>query len=133
MWRFVAGLLVAPALFAAARDLVVVDTDSGLFGDDGAALTMALRSQDEVSVLGIVITPGNVWPGQGAEYTFHILDLLGRRNIPLYVGAQSPLLQSAALSREAARLWGPLIYAGAFAGEPGRVVPAPGSALTGRK
>src|SRR5664279_4186753 len=33
MLRFVAGILLAPALFAAGRDLVVVDTDSGLFGD----------------------------------------------------------------------------------------------------
>src|ERR1039457_614797 len=133
MLRFVAGILLAPALFAAGGDLVVVDTDSGLFGDDGAALAMALRSPARVSVQGIVITPGNVWPAQGAEYTFHILDLLGRRNVPLYTWAQSPLLQSAALSREAARLWGPLMYAGAFAEEPGRVVPAAGSALTGRK
>ena len=133
MWRFVAGLLVAPALFAAARDLVVIDTDSGLFGDDGAALVMALRSPGKLSVRGIVITPGNVWPAQGAEYTFHILDLLGRRNVRLYTGAQSPLLQSAAMSRETARLFGPLIYTGAFAEDAAHVVPAPGAALTGRK
>src|ERR1035437_7989761 len=133
MLRFVAGILLAPALFAAGRDLVVVDTDSGLFGDDGAAVAMALRSPARVSVQGILLTPGNVWPAQGAEYTFHILDLLGRRNVPLYTGAQSPLLHSAALSREAGRLWGPPAYAGAFAEDPAQVVPAPGAALTGRK
>lgn len=133
MLRFVAGLLLAPALFAAGRDLVVVDTDSGLFGDDGAALAMALRSPARVSVQGIVITPGNVWPAQGAEYMYHILDLLERRNVPLYTGAQSPLLNGAASIREAGRLWGPPAYAGAFAEDPDRVVPAPGAALTGRK
>jgi inosine-uridine nucleoside N-ribohydrolase len=132
MLRFVAAILLTPALFASARGLVVIDTDSGLFGDDGAALTMALRSPALISVQAIVITPGNVWPAQGAEYTSHILDLLGRPNVPLYTGAQSPLLNSAALSREAARLWGPPVYAGAFAEDLARVVPAPGAALTGR-
>ena len=38
-----AGFLVAAA-FAAPRETVVVDTDSGIFGDDGAALVMLLRS-----------------------------------------------------------------------------------------
>jgi len=133
MLRFVPAILLAPALFASAGGLVVIDTDSGLFGDDGVALTMVLRSPAPVSVQAIVITPGNVWPAQGAEYTSHILDLLGRPNVPLYTGAQSPLLNSAALSREAARLWGPPLYAGAFAEDPARVVPAPGAALTGRK
>jgi inosine-uridine nucleoside N-ribohydrolase len=133
MLRFVAAFLLAPALFAASRDLVVVDTDSGMFGDDGAALTMLLRSPALVSVQGVVITPGNVWPAQGAEYTFHVLDLLGRRNAPLYAGAQSPLLHTAAMSREAARRWGAMEYTGAFSEDPNRVIPAPGAALTGRK
>jgi inosine-uridine nucleoside N-ribohydrolase len=133
MLRFVAAILLAPALFASARDVVVIDTDSGLFGDDGAALTMVLRSPALVTVEGIVITPGNVWPAQGVEYTSHILDLLRQPNVPLYTGAQLPLLNSPALSREAARLWGPLDYAGAFAEDPARTVAAPGAALTGRK
>ena len=63
-------------LWAAARDIVVVDTDSGLFGDDGAAVVMLLRSPSRVTVEGITVVPGNVWPAQGAEYMFHILDLL---------------------------------------------------------
>lgn len=133
MLRFVAALLLMPALFAAGREPVIVDTDSGFFGDDGAALTMALRSPDRVSVEGIIVTPGNVWPAQGAEYAFHILDLLGRREVPLYTGAATPLLNSAAMSREAARLWGALEYTGAFAQDPARVVPAVGAAFTGRK
>jgi inosine-uridine nucleoside N-ribohydrolase len=133
MLRFVAALLLATALSAATKDLVVVDTDSGLFGDDGAALTMVLRSPEAVSVEGVVVTPGNVWATQGAEYTFHILDLLGRRNVPLFVGAEAPLLHSAAMSREAGRLWGAPEYSGAFSQDPARVIPATGAALAGRK
>ena len=132
MWRFVAGLLVAPARVAAARDLVVIDTDSGLFGDDGAALVMLLRSP-EVAVEGVTIVPGNVWPAQGAEYMFHILDLLKRPAVPVLTGAQEPLAHTAAMAREYSRRWGSLEYMGAFAEDPATVKPAPGSKLTGRK
>jgi len=133
MLRLAAGILSATALFAAGPELVIVDTDSGLFGDDGAALVMLARNPARVSIQGVVITPGNVWPEQGAEYTFHILDLLGRPGVPLYTGARSPLLHNTAMSREAARRWGPLEYTGAFALDPAEIKTAPGAALTGRK
>jgi len=132
MLRFAAVLLLAVAC-AAAQERIVFDTDSGEFGDDGAALTMVMRSPALVAVEGMLVTPGNVWPLQGAEYMFHILDLLGRPDVPLYTGAQAPLVNSAARSREAARLWGPLEYTGAFAQDPARVIPAPGAKPTGRK
>jgi inosine-uridine nucleoside N-ribohydrolase len=132
MLRFLFGILLAPALFAA-RDPVLFDTDSGLFGDDGAALVMLLRSPALVAVEGIVVTPGNVWPAQGAEYMFHILELLQRPAAPLYTGAAGPLLHSAAMAAEAGRRWGALAYTGAFAQDPAKVVPAPGSKLTARR
>ena len=37
MLRLLAGFLVLSGLWGAAKDLVLFDTDSGLFGDDGAA------------------------------------------------------------------------------------------------
>jgi inosine-uridine nucleoside N-ribohydrolase len=118
---------------AEARELVVVDTDSGLFGDDGAALAMLVRSPAKVTVAGVTLVPGNVWPKQGAEYTFHILKLLGRPLEPLYAGTETPILQSAAQAREIERRWGPLEYTGAFAADPNEVKPAPGAALSGRR
>lgn len=126
-------LFLALAFSAPARYRIVIDTDSGVFGDDGAAVVMALRSPELVTVAGIVVTPGNVWPPQGAEYMFNILNLLRKPDMPLYTGAQAPLLNTAALSQEAARLWGPLAYTGAFAQEPASVIPAPGAALTRRE
>ena len=74
--RWLALLAVVSAAWAAGPETVVFDTDSGAFGDDGAALVMLLRSPDRVTVAGVTLTPGNVWPAQGAEYTLHILDLL---------------------------------------------------------
>ena len=104
MLRLLAGVLFAPLVFASGKDTVVFDTDSGMFGDDGAALVMLLRSPMQVSVQAITLVPGNVWPLQGAEYIFHILDLLKRPTMPVYSGAEMPLLNSPENRRSARKL-----------------------------
>lgn len=134
MTRPWALFLLLPAAWCAGRETVLFDTDSGLFGEDGAALVMLLRSPDQVVIPGITVVPGNVWAGQGAEYMLHILDLLKHPQIPVYTGAQVPLVHSAAMAREYGRRWGALEFMGAFAQkDPVAVVPAPGSKLSPRK
>lgn len=133
MWRLFVGILLLRELGAAGHEIVVIDSDSGLFGDDGAAVVMLLRSPAQVTVEGITLVPGNVWPAQGAEYMFHILDLLRRPQVAVYAGADMPLLHTAAMAREAERRWGSLAFTGAFAEDPAAVKPAPGAKLTGRK
>ena len=133
MLRLMVGFMLLPGMWAAGRDIVVIDTDSGLFGDDGAAVVMLLRSPSQVTVEGITLVPGNVWPAQGAEYMFHILDLLKRPHVAVYSGADMPLLHTAAMAKEAERRWGALAFTGAFAEDPATVKPAPGTKLTGRK
>src|SRR6476646_9090634 len=106
MVRLLAGILMTPGLLTAAREIVVFDTDSGLFGDDGAALVMLLRSPPQILISGITIVPGNVWHAQAAEYIFHILELLKLPQMQVYTGAETPLTHTAAMSREAERRWG---------------------------
>lgn len=132
MARLLGAILLLAAL-AGARETVVFDSDSGLFGDDGASLVMLLRSPAQVSIALVTVVPGNVWPDQGAEYLFHILDLL-KRPMPIYTGAETPLLHTVAMAREEQRRWGPIAYSGAFAQSPqAAVVPAPGAKLSGRQ
>ena len=133
MLRFVAGFLLAIALGAQGREIVILDTDSGLFGDDGAALVMLLRSPAQAAIHGITVTPGNVWSAQGAEYVFHILELLKRPQVPVFTGAEGPLLHSAAMAREAEKRWGALSYTGAFTQDPKMVYSAPRAPLTNRR
>jgi inosine-uridine nucleoside N-ribohydrolase len=113
-------LFVSSSLTTAAADQperIIFDTDSGLFGDDGASLVMLARSPGKVSIAGITVVSGNVWAPQGAVYMFHILDLLKRNEVPLYMGAQMPLVHSSGMSSEENRRWGPLEFDGAF-GQP---------------
>jgi inosine-uridine nucleoside N-ribohydrolase len=130
MIRLAAAFLLAPAVWAAGREIVVFDTDSGLFGDDGAALVMLLRSPTQVLIPGITVVPGNVWPAQGAVYMQHILDLLRQPQVPIYTGAETPLVHSAAMAREAERRWGKLEFTGAFASDPKEVKAPPGTRLS---
>ena len=133
MLRLLAAALCLPSIWAAGRDSVIFDSDSGLFGDDGAALVMLLRSPAQVTVQGVTIVPGNVWAGQGAEYVLHILDLLKRPQLPVLIGATQPLLHTSAMAKEAERRWGAIQYMGAFGMDPSSIVPAPGSKLSVRK
>jgi inosine-uridine nucleoside N-ribohydrolase len=130
MLRLLPAILFVAVMWAAERQPVIIDTDSGLFGDDGAAVVMLLRSPGQVAVLGITIVPGNVWPAQGAEYMLHILDLLKQPQVPLFLGASAPLLHTASMAREYGRRWGPTEFLGAFAEDPKNVKPAPGAKLS---
>src|SRR4051812_4659395 len=128
-----AGLLLAGCVWGAGRELVLVGTDFCLFCDGGAALVMLLRSPSQVVLPGITLVPGNTWPAQGAEYTFHILDLLKHAPAPVYTGAHAPLVHTASMAREEERRWGKLEYIGAFGQDPDEVKPAPGFRLTQHK
>jgi inosine-uridine nucleoside N-ribohydrolase len=134
MLRLSAAFLLLPAACIAGREIVLFDTDSGLFGDDGAALVMLMRSPEQIFIPGITVVPGNVWPQQGAEYMLHILDLLKHPQTPVYTGAEQPLVQSAAMAREYGRRWGAIEFMGAFdQHDPLAVIPAPGCKLSVRK
>src|SRR5207244_4355940 len=94
---------------------------------------MLLRSPAQVNIPAITVVPGNVWPTQGAEYMFHILDLLKHAAIPVYTGAGAPLLHNPEMAKESERRWGALAYTGAFALDQAGLIPAPGARLSIRK
>jgi inosine-uridine nucleoside N-ribohydrolase len=69
---------------------VLIDTDPGI--DDALALMLALRSP-EVVVRGITTVHGNVPVERGTKNALRVLDLLGRRDVPVAAGASVPLLR----------------------------------------
>jgi len=113
-------LLAALALWAQPEP-VIFDTDCALFNDDGAALVMMLQRPEKVEILGMTVVPGNLWPSQGAEYMFHILDLMKKPGLPIYFGARAPLVHTKGMVDKENREWGPIRYVGAFGADP----PAP--------
>jgi len=95
-------------------DRIIFDTDSAVFNDDAAALAMLARRPDVVDILGVTVVAGNYAVPQGAEHMLHLLELIGADNIPLYLGAHSPLVNSPSRAVLQEARWGPISFKGAF-------------------
>ncbi len=70
---------------------VILDMDPGI--DDALAILLACRSP-ELEVLGITTVAGNTYAERGAVNALKTLEVLGRRDVPVYVGQRKPLLRS---------------------------------------
>ena len=67
---------------------VIVDCDPGI--DDALAIILALKSK-EIEVIGITTVSGNVESVQGVKNALKVLKLLGRLDIPVYLGESKPI------------------------------------------
>ncbi|MDK0532048.1 nucleoside hydrolase [Clostridium perfringens] len=67
---------------------VIIDCDPGI--DDALAIILALKSK-EIEVIGITTVSGNVESVQGAKNALKVLKLLGRLDIPVYLGESKPI------------------------------------------
>ena len=73
------------------------DTSTGILGaeiDDGFAilLCLALEKLERLRLLGITGVAGNTNVHQGVVCTLKILEMMGRQDIPVYKGADKPLI-----------------------------------------
>jgi purine nucleosidase len=68
---------------------IIIDTDPGQ--DDAVALLAALASPDDFDVAGIVAVAGNVPLAHTERNARRIVDLSGRRDVPVYAGCARPL------------------------------------------
>ena len=93
---------------------LIFDTDSAVFNDDAAALAMLLQRRDLVEILGITVVAGNHTVRQGAEHLLHLLELTGATDIPLFLGADAPLINTPERAARQEAQWGPVSFKGAF-------------------
>jgi purine nucleosidase len=108
-------LISALAAVGAGPERILIDTDCGVFGDDGAAITMLARNPKRARIEGISAVSGNVWGDAVFRNVKNILRLLGREDVRLGANAGPPLVHTAAMGDEEARRWGALEFRGAFA------------------
>jgi len=77
-----------------AKKKVIYDQDnSGPFGTDILGTLMMLQS-DSVDLLGITLVTGDAWMKQEMAYTLRLLEMMGRAEIPVYAGAEFPMLNT---------------------------------------
>lgn len=68
---------------------IIIDTDPGQ--DDAVAILLALASPEELDVLGVVAVAGNVGLHHNANNARKVVELSGRRDIPVYAGCARPM------------------------------------------
>src|SRR5580704_6996180 len=78
----------------AAKRKVIYDQDnSGPFGTDILGTLMMLQA-DNIDLLGITLVTGDAWLKQEMVYTLRLLEMMGRTEIPVYPGAEFPMLNT---------------------------------------
>jgi inosine-uridine nucleoside N-ribohydrolase len=120
---FAAAVLVAlPPVSAiaegAAPRKIIIDQDTfGPGGTNMQSILMLLQSPD-VQVLGITVVSGDGWRDENVNHVLRLLEIAGRTDVPVYAGAIHPLLNSAERTEAWERLYGPLVYKGAWSKQP---------------
>jgi len=86
-----------------------------IIDDDGFSMmhVMLLRAPD-VDVLGITSVSGDLWANRAAATALRGLELLGRSDVPVAVGATYPLVNSEALTDRWEALYGKLTWRGVW-------------------
>ena len=73
---------------------VIFDEDtSGVIGVNADPLTMLLQAPN-IQVMGVTVVTGDGWLKQETADALKILEMQGRTDIPVYIGAELPLVQS---------------------------------------
>ena len=119
----------AAAATAPAKRLVLIDQDGSGPGGSNQMAMMVLLQSPQVEVLGITMVTGNAWRDDAAQHTLRMLELIGRTDVPVALGAVFPLVRTQQETRLDAALVGQVAWRGAwgekFTGSAERAIPGP--------
>ncbi len=101
-----------PAL--AQRRLVIIDQDTSGPGGSNIMSMMALLQSPQVEVLGITVVTGNAWRDDEARHALRMLELIGRSDVPVALGAVFPLVRTQEETRLLTPLMGKVAWLGAW-------------------
>ena len=113
--------LSCAGLGAQGKRKVIIDQDaSGPGGSDMQAI-LSLVNSPETDVLGITILTGDAWRDEEVQHTLRLMEIIGRRDIPVVPGAVFPLANSKEFIEKWQTLYGKMVYMGAWNYPPGKV------------
>jgi len=114
---------IAPA--QAEKRLVVIDQDTSGPGGSNIMSMMALLQSPQVEVLGIAVVTGNAWRDDEARHALRMLELLGRTDVPVVLGAVFPLVRTEQETRLLTPVVGQVGWLGAWGQQPDTVTTKP--------
>jgi purine nucleosidase len=93
---------------------VVIDQDAiGPAGTDMNSMLVFLQSPD-VNVLGITVVTGDGWRNEEVAHTLRLLELVGRTDIPVVAGAETPMVRTKQWTSSWEQIYGKVLYQGAW-------------------
>jgi purine nucleosidase len=112
---FVVVISVLLATSASAQKIkVIVDQDArGPGTSDQQAILVFLQSE-KFDVLGITTVSGDQWVKEETQHVLRLLEISGRTDVPVYAGAEFPLLNSKEESERWEAMYGKFEYKGAW-------------------
>ncbi|HUY14045.1 MAG TPA: nucleoside hydrolase [Terriglobia bacterium] len=118
--------LVSSLAFGQGKRKVIVDQDAaGPGGSDMQAILMAVQSP-ETETLGITVVTGDQWLDEELAHTLRLLEIIGRRDIPVLAGAEFPLVRTRPQTLLWEKTYGSFSYMGAWTPQwyhPASVIP----------
>jgi len=116
--RFCAFALVilscALCLSAQAKRKVIIDQDAAGPGGTDMQAILALVNSPETEVLGITVLTGDAWRDEEVQHTLRLMEIIGRRDIPVVPGAAFPLISSKEYIAKWETIHGKVVYQGAW-------------------
>src|SRR5246127_5311157 len=111
---FVITFLLVVINASAQKIKVIVDQDArGPGTSDQQAILVFLQSE-KFEVLGITSVSGDQWVKEETQHVLRLLEISGRTDIPVYQGAEFPLLNSKEESERWEAMYGKFEYKGAW-------------------
>jgi purine nucleosidase len=112
--HLVVSLVLAIAAFSQ-KIKVIVDQDArGPGTSDQQAMLVFLQAPEKFDVLGITMVSGDQWVKEETQHTLRMLEITGHADVPVYQGAEFPLLNSKEETNRWEALYGKLEYKGCW-------------------
>jgi purine nucleosidase len=115
-FRVVAAFLLLASITLQAQEKrkIIIDQDAaGPAGSDQQAMLLLIQSP-QTEVLGITVVTGDQWLQEETAHTLRMLELVGRTDIPVYRGAEYPLVRRKAETELWEQQYGSVVWLGAW-------------------
>ncbi len=118
-------LCFSMSLSAQSKRKVIIDQDAAGPGGTDMQAILALVNSPDTDVLGITVLTGDAWRDEEVQHTLRLMEIIGRRDIPVVPGAEFPLVNSKEYMAKWQTIHGKLVYQGAWNFAPGGKVHGP--------
>jgi purine nucleosidase len=99
---------------AGTRPKVIFDEDEMGPGGTNIQATLMLAEDRSIDLLGITVPTGDGWRNEEVAHVLRALQIAHRASIPVYPGAEFPLLNTVQRTQAWEKMYGKLFYDGAF-------------------